>query len=123
MQLTSAGLEPAIPGSVGRCLIHWATRPLDGVPKSSVLKVRHKKAVNTSLLIHGMRRTPLVTTADRRWRCRRHALTALVIGEQEGHNTKLQLHCIGDLLDSDNEQKQIYFIPLYIYIYILYTHK
>jgi hypothetical protein len=28
MPLTSAGLEPAIPGSVGRCLIHWATRPL-----------------------------------------------------------------------------------------------
>ena len=24
MQLTPAGLEPAIPGSVGRCLIHWA---------------------------------------------------------------------------------------------------
>ena len=27
--MTSAGLEPAIPGSVGRCLIHWATRPSD----------------------------------------------------------------------------------------------
>ena len=26
-KMTSAGLEPAIPGSVGRCLIHWATRP------------------------------------------------------------------------------------------------
>jgi hypothetical protein len=25
--LTPAGLEPAIPGSVGRCLIHWATGP------------------------------------------------------------------------------------------------
>ena len=25
--MTSAGLEPAIPGSVGRCLIHWATGP------------------------------------------------------------------------------------------------
>ena len=24
---TPAGLEPAIPGSVGRCLIHWANRP------------------------------------------------------------------------------------------------
>ena len=22
------GLEPTIPGSVGRCLIHWATGPL-----------------------------------------------------------------------------------------------
>ena len=28
--MTPAGLEPAIPGSVGRCLIHWATGPLDG---------------------------------------------------------------------------------------------
>ena len=27
--MTSAGLEAAIPGSVGRCLIHWATRPSD----------------------------------------------------------------------------------------------
>ena len=25
--MTPAGLEPAIPGSVGRCLIHWATGP------------------------------------------------------------------------------------------------
>ncbi len=27
--MTLAGLEPAIPGSVGRCLIHWATKPDD----------------------------------------------------------------------------------------------
>ena len=27
-KMTPAGLEPAIPGSVGRCLIHWATGPL-----------------------------------------------------------------------------------------------
>ena len=27
--MTPAGLEPAIPGSVGRCLIHWATGPAD----------------------------------------------------------------------------------------------
>jgi hypothetical protein len=26
-EMTPAGLEPAIPGSVGRCLIHWATGP------------------------------------------------------------------------------------------------
>ena len=26
--LTPVGLEPTIPGSVGRCLIHWATGPL-----------------------------------------------------------------------------------------------
>ena len=28
LRMTPAGLEPAIPGSVGRCLIHWATGPL-----------------------------------------------------------------------------------------------
>ena len=28
-KMTPAGLEPAIPGSVGRCLIHWATGPVD----------------------------------------------------------------------------------------------
>ena len=27
VKMTPAGLEPAIPGSVGRCLIHWATGP------------------------------------------------------------------------------------------------
>ena len=26
-KMTPGGLEPAIPGSVGRCLIHWATGP------------------------------------------------------------------------------------------------
>ena len=26
--MTPAGLEPAVPGSVGRCLIHWATGPM-----------------------------------------------------------------------------------------------
>ena len=28
LAMTPAGLEAAIPGSVGRCLIHWATGPL-----------------------------------------------------------------------------------------------
>ena len=28
-EMTPAGLEPAIPGSVGRCLIHWTTGPDD----------------------------------------------------------------------------------------------
>ena len=28
-KMTPAGLEPAIPGSVGRCLIHWATGPIN----------------------------------------------------------------------------------------------
>jgi hypothetical protein len=32
-EMTPAGLEPAIPGSVGRCLIHWATGPLDKCPE------------------------------------------------------------------------------------------
>ena len=32
-QMTPAGLEPAIPGSVGRCLIHWATGPYD-IPRN-----------------------------------------------------------------------------------------
>ena len=27
LQMNPAGLEPAIPSSVGRCLIHWATGP------------------------------------------------------------------------------------------------
>ena len=27
VQMTPAGLEPTIPGSAGRCLIHWATGP------------------------------------------------------------------------------------------------
>ena len=27
VQMTPVGLEPTIPGSVGRCLIHWVTGP------------------------------------------------------------------------------------------------
>ena len=27
LSMTPVGLEPTIPGSVGRCLIHWATGP------------------------------------------------------------------------------------------------
>ena len=38
MQLTPAGLEPAIPGSVGRCLIHWATGPLTLLLHTSFLR-------------------------------------------------------------------------------------
>ena len=33
--MTPAGLEPAIPGSVGRCLIHWATGPVGSYPVTS----------------------------------------------------------------------------------------
>ena len=36
-QMTPAGLEPAIPCSVGRCLINWATGPLfRAAPRSEV---------------------------------------------------------------------------------------
>ena len=38
MQLTPAGLEPAIPSSVGRCLIHWATGPLTLLLHTSFLR-------------------------------------------------------------------------------------
>ena len=33
--MTPAGLEPAIPGSVGRCLIHWATGPLSTISEEA----------------------------------------------------------------------------------------
>ena len=36
--MTPAGLEPAIPGSVGRCLIHWATGPSDA-------RIQHKLSI------------------------------------------------------------------------------
>ena len=32
-----AGLEPAIPGSVSRCLIHWATGPSGGIDAQAIL--------------------------------------------------------------------------------------
>ena len=35
--MTPAGLEPAIPGSVGRCLIHWATGPSGGDDAQAIL--------------------------------------------------------------------------------------
>ena len=35
--MTPAGLEPAIPGPVGRCLIHWATGPVR-IPPASALQ-------------------------------------------------------------------------------------
>ena len=40
--MTPAGLEPAIPGSVGRCLIHWATGPLLGSVYYGILAILHK---------------------------------------------------------------------------------
>ena len=37
VKMTPAGLEPAIPGSVGRCLIHWATGPVAQVLRGQEL--------------------------------------------------------------------------------------
>ena len=39
--MTPAGFEPAIPGSVGRCLIHWATGPLSARHRISDPEVTH----------------------------------------------------------------------------------
>ena len=41
--MTPAGLEPAIPGSVGRCLIHWATGP-DACTVHVMLRIKCKIA-------------------------------------------------------------------------------
>ena len=38
---TPVGLEPTIPGSVGRCLIHWATGPLSVRHRISDTEVTH----------------------------------------------------------------------------------
>ena len=39
--LTPVGLEPTIPGSVGRCLIHWATGPLVRCFRIFYIEVTH----------------------------------------------------------------------------------
>ena len=39
-KVTPAGLEPAIPGSVGRCLIHWATGPIEHIVSSTHIFVQ-----------------------------------------------------------------------------------
>ena len=39
--MTPAGLEPAIPGSVGHCLIHWATGPMNFV-KQQMSDIIHR---------------------------------------------------------------------------------
>ena len=44
-EMTLAGLEPAIPGSVGRCLIHWATRPSVGLAPIFHIKASPQVAV------------------------------------------------------------------------------
>ena len=39
--MTPVGLEPIIPGSVGRCLIHWATGPLGARHGIPYIEVTH----------------------------------------------------------------------------------
>ncbi len=46
-KMTPAGLEPAIPGSVGRCLIHWATGP--DAKSSTLLAGQPYRGSHTSL--------------------------------------------------------------------------
>ena len=42
--MTPAGLEPAIPGSVGRCLIHWATGPSGALLQTQAIRGGHSWA-------------------------------------------------------------------------------
>ena len=44
--MTPVGLEPTIPGSVGRCLIHWATGPVSARPRISKTEVTHLGGLN-----------------------------------------------------------------------------
>ena len=44
--MTPVGLEPTIPGSVGRCLIHWATGPVSALPRISTSEVTHLGGLN-----------------------------------------------------------------------------
>ena len=48
-RMTPAGLEPAIPGSVGRCLIHWATGPSGGIDAQAMLTAAKAEAEANSL--------------------------------------------------------------------------
>ena len=43
--MTPAGLKPAIPGSVGRCLIHWATGPVASIHSYIVWRTFPSKLV------------------------------------------------------------------------------
>ena len=45
--MTPAGLEPAIPGSVGRC--HWATGPSASVPTQDQIEYERKCALISNL--------------------------------------------------------------------------
>ena len=42
--MTPAGLEPAIPDSVGRCLIHWATGPAGALLQTQAIRGGHSWA-------------------------------------------------------------------------------
>ena len=52
--LILVGLEPTIPGSVGRCLIHWATGPTDGhdVTKSSTSSCSCAQHMSAKVVAH-----------------------------------------------------------------------
>ena len=84
--MTSAGLERAIPGSVGRCLIHWATRPSDSPvsPHTQPHALTHRTTLmggaeehvpfRADLLLDSLRRSPVkIGTIQRRlaWPLRR----------------------------------------------------
>ena len=52
--MTPVGLEPTIPGSVGRCLIHWATGPAEQIefPDSSFVSLKRGKVCITHSVVH-----------------------------------------------------------------------
>ena len=52
--LILVGLEPTIPGSVGRCLIHWATGPTDAhdVTKSSTSSCSCAQHTSAKVVAH-----------------------------------------------------------------------
>ena len=59
-KMIPVGLEPTIPGSVGRCLVHWATGPIAGtallhMPRGCV----HGAALAGAWLCHGGGLIPL----------------------------------------------------------------
>ena len=49
--MTAAGLEPAMPGSVGRCLIHWATGPSDSVEIGKIFSLVFLASPPTAAII------------------------------------------------------------------------
>ena len=60
--MTLAGLEPAIPGSVGRCLIHWATRPSE----MTTLEKKRKTSSGAATSVAGATQTHKKTALCKR---------------------------------------------------------